>query len=385
MVTDDFESTDMEGSFPHRTGKRPRIEDTELYPCKKSRHKLIPRVESTGGGIETSTYNPRRLLSTDMLKLTYDINAHWPPPITYQPQNVNASNKKNPHIGQLKLQLSEMQLLINTCTKTAPMLCVYVGAAPCIHLIHILRLFPNTFFLLVDPAICLIEQWYHNKDYHRFVKDGRVATVWERFNHRSVGAITSWFDHMSRTPLDRQGRASSCCVPGLGIYDALSTLKLPDTFSYARSGKFDCFTNLLFISDLRRVAKDEMSITRDMEDQQRWFQNMKAHAALLKFRPPFAGEGETYECRYLKGTIFLPIFGPRSTTECRLLLRAGARRESYSYEDHERRMAGFNSLRSSRFYIEGDGVEYGGTYDAVAARLVWLQYHQWNRGISVSE
>ena len=69
-------------------------------------------------------------------------------------------------------------------------------------------------------------------------------------------------------------------------------------------------SRILFISDIRRLQHDESLVAEDLEMQSKWCKQLKAKAAMLKFRLPY-GSGKTV---YLKGKICLqPYIGPRST------------------------------------------------------------------------
>lgn len=54
----------------------------------------------------------------------------------------------------------------------------------------------------------------------------------------------------------------------------------------------------------------------DLKAQHRWVELLRPCRALLKFRFPYT-EGHTES---LKGELWLPVWGPQTTTECRLLV-----------------------------------------------------------------
>eukprot|EP00913_Durusdinium_trenchii_P010292 g9653.t1 len=60
-------------------------------------------------------------------------------------------------------------------------------------------------------------------------------------------------------------------------------------------------------------------IEEDMKLQMSWHLLMKPLASSFKFRLPW-GAGRTH---YLNGTIFLPVWGPETTTESRLFVESG--------------------------------------------------------------
>ena len=64
------------------------------------------------------------------------------------------------------------------------------------------------------------------------------------------------------------------------------------------------------------TAQVEAVIATDMSAQQRWVEIIRPMAALLKFRLPW-DDGAT---DYLSGTVALPVWGPPTTTESRLIV-----------------------------------------------------------------
>lgn len=163
------------------------------------------------------------------------------------------------HWGQRKLLLSEIEFLTLCGSSENPV--VYAGAAPGTHLTKLAEMFPHHTFYCYDPA---------------------------PFNVKSLS--------------------------NLHTYQTLFT----DELAMAYRGK-----DVLFICDIRaaesraEAANDvEESVGNDMDDQQRWFALMQPVAAILKFRLSWK-PGKT---PYMHGKILLPVFGPITTTESRLLV-----------------------------------------------------------------
>ena len=80
---------------------------------------------------------------------------------------------------------------------------------------------------------------------------------------------------------------------------------------------------MLFVSDIRTAnwQKDtaeehDRRLLEDLDAQQRWVDLLRPKRALLKFRFPYT-EGSTES---LDGEMRLPVWGPQTTTECRLLV-----------------------------------------------------------------
>jgi hypothetical protein len=114
-----------------------------------------------------------------------------------------------------------------------------------------------------------------------------------------------------------------------------------------------------FISDMR-----SMDIPEDMRAQERWVQIMKPVASLLKFRLPW-DKGKT---QYLNGLIMLPIWGPKTTTEGRLLVTDPESQVEYDNFKYESQMYHFNTVTrtanpSKCFDCESEDYVLGDYYD----------------------
>ena len=217
------------------------------------------------------------------------------------------------HWGQRKLLLSEIEFL----TKYGQLsnIVVYAGAAPGTHLNILAELFKDKKFVCVDPA---------------------------PFNIRP----TSQFD------LRRQ----------------LFEDKTAEEFK----GK-----NVLFISDIRAAdwqredhEAHETQVQDDMKAQMRWHNIMEPAKSMLKFRLPWdAGLTE-----YLDGEIFLPVWGPITTTEARLI-PSGMAAKKYDNTQYEEQMFYFNTTqRVGRYRHEyaGEGIDH--CYDCMAECRVLEDY-----------
>lgn len=167
------------------------------------------------------------------------------------------------HWGQRKLLMSEIEFL--TLYSRPGQTVVYAGAAPGSHTNYLSDLFPHLKFVLVDP-----------------------------------NGFSAW-------PTDR-----------VVIRQEFFT---DDTArEYAGQG-------VLFISDIRTAEwtsltdqEVEEHVWRDMCDQQRWHLLIQAERSMLKFRLPWKPGTKTL---YLAGQVFLPVWGPQTTTECRLVTSGG--------------------------------------------------------------
>lgn len=98
------------------------------------------------------------------------------------------STCQNVHHGQEKLLMSEIEFLTRAHADSRqhppiPMLCVYAGACPCLHLSRLMAMFPNVYFVLVDPAFIYTQTNWDPK---------RVAVCPHIFDHHTVDAINDW-------------------------------------------------------------------------------------------------------------------------------------------------------------------------------------------------
>jgi hypothetical protein len=198
------------------------------------------------------------------------------------------------HFGQLKLLCSEIQFLRAVgdwrgCTL------IYAGASPGHHIPHLMHLFPQLSFVLVDPNPSVMPNSKRVRVIQGFMTDQLATDLAHEYGER-----------------------------------------------------------ILFVSDVRVAGKRRESdddqqerIQRDMRAQMGWHQILNPRASLFKFRLPW----NTKSSFYLDGTIYLPIFGKRFTHEARLLVLRGAEVVEYDNHKYERQMAYFNqTTRQSKHH-----------------------------------
>jgi hypothetical protein len=273
-------------------------------------------------------------------------------------QNVDPNyTGNNVHNGQRKLLISEVQLLTNVYKdvfrKETSVLCVYAGAYPCLHLTQLLHNFPNTYFLLVDPA-------FRDRDHLREWPSERVQLCSAFFNNDAATAVVTW----------KKG------LVGDEIHECLNRLDFPGEI-YS--------DNIVFISDIRKEAENDTMIATEMEEQKEWFNILQAKAGLMKFRLPYVTpeflNKESHVYKYMEGIIYLPVWGRRSTTECRLYVEQGCNDDDYFPKEIERSMAGFNVTERKKSWLVGD-VQYS-TFDEAAEAVILSQFEttmgrKWN-------
>jgi len=139
-------------------------------------------------------------------------------------------------------------------------------------------------------------------------------------------------------------------------------------------------------SDIRSVdwsehGEDEtdQKVRGDQDAQMTWHQIMKPKASMLKFRLPW-GDGST---EYLDGEIYLPVFGPITTTETRLIVKDGAGTKSYSNKKYEDQLFHFNTVTRVAVYeheIDDDDEGLDHCYDCTAEIHILGDYLEKVRG-----
>jgi cap2 methyltransferase len=248
------------------------------------------------------------------------------------------------HLGQRKLLMSEIGALLHL-NPEAQYVAVYAGAAPGIHTPLLSKLFPNVVFHLYDPAPFQIQE------------------------------------------TDR-----------IRLFNVCFTDEIAQTYAQGNN------KNMVFICDIRRTWNEQM-VWEDMLSQKRWHETMQPVLTSLKFRLPWPGNGvidTSNQVEYLNGDIYLPIWGPRSTTESRLVIKQGlhARNSTRIYDclAYEEEMCYFNRVMRPSIHLCQTVRSWGldGCYDCTAEvrlldkyRKVWphtkissnIISHELRRGI----
>jgi len=207
---------------------------------------------------------------------------------------------------------------------------VYAGAAPGTHIQVLSQMFPEQRFVLVDPGAFKIE-----------VSD-RVEIIRDKFS-----------DDLAIQIKQR-------------------------------------YTTTLFISDIRTCdwaldneALMQHYIQQDMAAQERWHRILRPVKSLLKFRLPYAA-GNTV---YLNGELRLPVWGPVTTTECRLVVDIDAGTRTYDHKEHEEQMFFFNTTARASVYdhkVKGvPGLDH--CYDCTAEVRILGQYIEQQQGVASSD
>ena len=228
------------------------------------------------------------------------------------------------HWGQRKLLMSEIEfltLLSRDQLRNAEV--VYAGAAPGTHVEFLCGLFPTVHFTLVDPAPFTVRESDSIDIIRGMFTDELAERLRRRFRDRVV----------------------------------------------------------VFISDIRTSDPDvdtssesELKISSDMWAQQRWHVLMRPFRSMFKFRLPW-DDGVS---RYLAGDIYLPVWGPQTTTECRLVTGVNSIAKTvYDHRKHESQMFYFNCVTRPSLYDHGvcaEGLDH--CYDCKAEVEILKRYLQ---------
>lgn len=116
-----------------------------------------------------------------------------------------------------------------------------------------------------------------------------------------------------------------------------------------------------------------------------WHRIIHPAASMFKFRLPYT-PGST---RYLEGKFFLPVFGGRTTTECRLVVEdAEGNEREYDHTVYEQIMFYHNSVRRTQYWDhdiswgDGDGLDH--CYDCASEIHILSQYLSKFHGVDSS-
>jgi cap2 methyltransferase len=201
------------------------------------------------------------------------------------------------HWGQRKLLLSEIEFLTLFAPKGNAIV-VYAGAAPGSHITLLLRLFPDIKFILYDP---------------------------NRFNRG--------LQSFSQSP-DGQTRVD--------IHQCKFTQVEAQTYENQ---------NILFLSDIRTAnssmtnEQSDERIDIDNQMQMEWIKIMKPRASMIKFRFPYHPLHNTTP--YFDGKVFLPVWGPQTTTETRMIVEDYDKMTDWDIKKYESKFAVFVSCTCS--------------------------------------
>ena len=170
-----------------------------------------------------------------------------------------------------------------------------------------------------------------------------------------------------------------------GVTSHLLTYRLQVAEKY---GRLECGITEppLFISDVRaadwQVMSDketEAQVKEDMKNQMEWAKACKSKACMLKFRLPWDVEKQDY----MKGEVRLPVFGPITTSESRLVCVVDEEKQEYpmmtwNNRKYESQMFFFNTHTRVNRYPHGsfhEGMDC--CYDCTAEVQILYRYMEY--------
>jgi len=203
-------------------------------------------------------------------------------------ENTFPKPKSVVHWGQVKMLLVITIFFMNKIDpKEKEVHIVYAGSARGDNILILCDMFPNTYWYLVDP------RKHHNKLYkHKQIKEIKQAYFTDE--------IAEYYHNKFKN----------------------------------RKHK------LLFMSDIREET-DDYSVLEDQEMNINWHKIIKPDFSYLKFRCGYESD-KIY--KYYKGTIYLQIYAPSSSTETRILLPNELEPCEYDIEEYQGKLLYFNRV-----------------------------------------
>lgn len=293
-------------------------------PClpSEAQHHLLPFNTDNNDNNRTSTpVMTFKIDHSEFTTSTHRLLRLDSPRMPYSEEG-KAHHRNALHWGQRKLLLSEIEFLTQYSQQGD--IVIYAGAAPGNHLVYLTqKLFPHLTFIFIDP---------------------------NKFN-----------DHLSS-------------LPNVKILQEYFTVSMAEEFAQLKNQMIDSkrssqessnnheTNNILFMSDIRTADPSIMSleesdkcIIEDLQLQKSWISILKPRFSMVKFRLPYS-EGKT---KYYTGDLFLPVWGRKWTTECRLVVSEKdvelVNVVEYDNIEHAEQMFYFNNV--TRFeYIYPHGI-----------------------------
>lgn len=312
-----------------------------LFPLKikpetnMGRNKIFFSVEALLS-LDIYQRSRERILDIESKAKTMLITRKYLPFITALPEDFPRKKWRkekinNIHFGQLKLLLAEIEFLTKIAPRDDPILILYPGGGPGDHVPLLSQMFPNVYFVLIDPV------FETEVNTVKIVPDEKIIIRPELFTE----------EYISQIPRDNMAMISDIrSIP-------------PSTFGPKGSRSYE--------QEFEKHAKFDMDL------QQGWYKDLDGPASLLKFRLPYS-PGDT---KYLCGDLYLQAYPPELSTELRLIPR---KQEClYSNTDIEEKMFYFNTeYRNQHFYDIHPF--FGKTYDTLRQATILRAFLAW-RGI----
>jgi hypothetical protein len=229
--------------------------------------------------------------------------------------------RRSVHIGQLKLFLSELEFLTEILPKhTTNSIVIYAGSAPSNKIYYLTTLFPNTKFIMVDPAehfILLPDGNHYESKHSDKIVYLHVANKGNRYHIKK--RMVNYYDESVKRIEKEKINSNILKYTGASRKTLLDFIKnsphncyiIEDFFTNNIADMFkdlDCY----FISDIRSNINDMSEILTKLNGKVKkpaiisseefpsdldicwnnamhlnWLQRLQPKAAMLKFRVPY--------------------------------------------------------------------------------------------------
>ncbi|KAL9657222.1 hypothetical protein ABK040_011444 [Willaertia magna] len=161
----------------------------------------------------------------------------------------------------------------------------------------------------------------------------------------------------------------------------------PDELAAKYSNK-----DVLFISDIRTAEPGHMSeeevekcVKWDNEAQMNWHKLIKPRKSMLKFRLPYRSDLVPF-VEYLKGEIYLPVWGPQTTSETRLVCDKDCELITYDTQKYQDQMFYFNTRTRTHYYphnVKADGIDH--CYDCRSEVYILANYLKKYKALKIGQ
>lgn len=334
----------------------------------------------------------------------------------------------NPHIGQRKLLMNEIQFF-SVCADAK--LCIYIGYAPCEHFVVLAEMFPKLKFLLVDPNYPIFdyEKVYVAQnpeviDRRRVLEDiPKTGTSLQRCSLRLLRKQRLW-DGSTRDVISNRAKFDFfTSIPDL-LRRKERAFVIQDfmTPELAKRMASDVSREVIFVSDIRTnmfqtSGPTDLDILANDALQHVCIHLIKPAASMLKFHPPYraddlcrrfkdddprderdaagfkvfapmialftelfkrnpveaylAGEYLAYDAE----AVYIQPWAPKGTTEARLVIRGTPALRDYPHDEWEDRFFSYRFMRTASFCSVFKACpEYDGCMDCANEQAILVQY-----------
>ena len=257
------------------------------------------------------------------------------------------------HYGQRKLLISEIEFFVKH--GVGRKIVVYVGAASGTHILILAQMFPEKKFLLYDSqpfAKCIKKHPNIQLNSHLFT-DTTAELLAAEHKPEEMLFISDIRDsnHHTHGPVIAEKRMID------NMHDQLRWFAILDR-------RYEQWRSLLG--------------SPNMPPEHNYEGNL---ACMLKFKVPF----KKGAFRYLDGDLYLPVWGPVKTSECRLMIGPGMRKGKFwDQEEHTETLAYFNNVKRCAKYPNELAGSHGmdECYDCTAEVHVVKEYMSKIRRVS---